>query len=175
VSHSTLQADIHYAGFWRRFIAICLDAVLFVVLSAPFMYLLIGHEYFFWLAGNEEQLRDVSSLPFFLHKAFYFVLVFIFWNTMSTTPGKLLMGCHIVDAETLQPISRKQAVIRLAGYFISALPLYLGFVWAAFDKRKQGLHDKLARTLVLYHSDDYASQPTEELEKEFLNEKRKTA
>lgn len=139
------------------------------------MYLLIGHEYFFWLAGNEERLHDVSTLPFFLHKIVYFALVFIFWNTMSTTPGKLLMGCHIVDADTLQPVSRKQALIRLAGYFISALPVYLGFVWAAFDKRKQGLHDKLARTLVLYHSDDYASQSIEELEKEFLNEKGKPA
>lgn len=139
------------------------------------MYLLIGHEYFFWLAGNEERLRDISALPFFLHKLIYFAVVFMFWITMSTTPGKLLMGCHIVDADTLQPVSRKQAIIRLAGYFISALPLYLGFVWAAFDKRKQGLHDKLAKTLVLYHSDDYASQSIEKLEKEFINGNGKIA
>lgn len=139
------------------------------------MYLLIGHSYFFWLAGNEEHLRNLSTLPFFLHKLTYFVMVFIFWNVMSTTPGKLLMGCHLVDADTLQPISRKQAVIRLASYFISALPIYLGFVWAAFDKRKQGLHDKLAKTLVLYHSDDYASKSIDELAKEFLNESGKTA
>ena len=89
---------------------------------------------------------------------------------MSTTPGKLLMGCHIVDAETLQPISRKQAIIRLAGYFVSALPLYLGFIWAARDKRKQGLHDKLAKTLVLYHSDNYANQSIENLKSEFFDQ-----
>ncbi|MEJ2143355.1 MAG: RDD family protein [Gammaproteobacteria bacterium] len=139
------------------------------------MYLAIGHEYLFWLAGNEDRLHDISSLPFFLHKVIYFVVIFIFWITMSTTPGKLLMGCHIVDADSLQPVSRKQAIIRLAGYFISALPLYLGFVWAAFDKRKQALHDKLAKTLVLYHSDDYASKSIEELEQEFSNESGKTA
>ena len=92
---------------------------------------------------------------------------------MSTTPGKLLMGCRIVDADTLQPISHKQALIRLVGYFISALPMYLGFVWAAKDKRKQGLHDKLANTLVLYHSDNYAKQSIEDLQSEFFEKSGK--
>ena len=134
------------------------------------MYMMIGHEYFFWLAGNEERLAGISSLPFLLHKLTYFIVVFIFWNVMSTTPGKLLMGCHIVDAETLQPISRKQTIIRLAGYFVSALPLYLGFIWAARDKRKQGLHDKLAKTIVLYHSNNYANQSIEDLKSEFFDQ-----
>lgn len=169
MSSSAQQSTIIYAGFWRRFVAICLDAILFIVLSAPVMYLLIGHEYFFWLAGNEERLVNISTLPFVLHKLTYFIVVFTFWNVMSTTPGKLLMGCHIVDADTLQPISRKQAIIRLGGYFVSALPLYLGFVWAARDKRKQGLHDKLAKTLVVYHSDNYANQSMEELQNEFYS------
>lgn len=133
------------------------------------MYLMIGHEYFFWLAGNQERLAGISSIPFDLHMLTYFIVVFIFWNVMSTTPGKLLMGCHIVDAETLRPISRKQAIIRLAGYFVSALPFYLGFAWAAWDKRKQGLHDKLAKTLVLYHSDNYAKQSIDDLKGEFFD------
>ena len=98
MSDSNQQTNIQYAGFWRRLVAICLDAILFIILSAPFMYLMIGHEYFFWLAGNEERLAGISSLPFLLHKLTYFIVVFIFWNVMSTTPGKLLMGCHIVDA-----------------------------------------------------------------------------
>ena len=173
MSQALTQTEIHYAGFWRRFVAICLDAILYILLSAPVMYLVIGHDYFYWLAGNEEHLLEVSSLPFFLHKLAYFVIVFIFWITMSTTPGKLLMGCHIVDEKTLQPISRKQAIIRLAGYFVSALPFYLGFAWAAYDKRKQGLHDKLAKTLVLYHSDNYANKSIEELERDFFNGKSK--
>lgn len=175
MSHSAPQAAIQYAGFWRRFVALCLDVILFTIVSAPFMYLMIGHQYFYWLAGNEEYLASISNLPFTLHKLAYFIAVFIFWNVMSTTPGKLLMGCHIVDADSLQPITPKQAVIRLLGYFISALPFYLGFVWAARDKRKQGLHDKLAKTLVLYHSDNYANQSIEELQQAFFNEHGKAA
>lgn len=165
---STSQHTIQYAGFWRRLLALFLDIILFTILSAPIMYLLIGHDYFYWLAGNEDHLKDISSLPFVLHKLVFFIALFLFWKTLASTPGKLLMGCHIVDATTLGPITYKQTLIRLAGYFISALPLYLGFIWAARDKQKQGLHDKLANTLVIYHSDNYAHQSIEELETEFL-------
>lgn len=170
MSPQHLQSTVQYAGFWRRLIALFLDIILFTILSAPIMYILIGHDYFFWLAGNELQLKDIPALPFVLHKLFFFVALFLFWKAIATTPGKLLMGCHIVDANTLAAITYKQALIRLAGYFISALPLYLGFVWAAFDKRKQALHDKLANTLVMYQSDDYANQSIEKLQAEFFND-----
>ena len=41
----------------------------------------------------------------------------------------------------------------------------MGFIWVAFDKRKQGFHDKIARTLVI-------KQPpltTEQLDKIAVN------
>jgi uncharacterized RDD family membrane protein YckC len=44
-------------------------------------------------------------------------------------------------------------ILRFLGYFVSAFPLYLGFLWAALDRRKQGWHDKIARTIVI-HSED---------------------
>jgi len=34
-------------------------------------------------------------------------------------------------------------------YLISKLALYLGFIWIAFDRRKQGWHDKIAGTVVV--------------------------
>ena len=34
------------------------------------------------------------------------------------------------------------------------IPIFLGFLWIAFDKRKQGWHDKLAGTVVTYDEDD---------------------
>jgi uncharacterized RDD family membrane protein YckC len=35
------------------------------------------------------------------------------------------------------------------GYIVSALTLYIGFIWVAFDEHKQGLHDKIADTYVV--------------------------
>jgi len=47
------------------------------------------------------------------------------------------------------PPSLGQAIGRYLAYFVSALVLGLGFIWIAFDTRKQGWHDKLAGTVVV--------------------------
>jgi uncharacterized RDD family membrane protein YckC len=39
--------------------------------------------------------------------------------------------------------------LRYAGYFVALLPVGLGILWVAFDARKQGWHDKLAKTVVV--------------------------
>lgn len=72
-----------------------------------------------------------------------------FWLSTQSTPGKMLFHSRIVDADTgLKPTS-KQFVIRYAGYIISSVFMGAGFLWAAFDKRNQGWHDKMANTVVV--------------------------
>lgn len=71
------------------------------------------------------------------------------WTCLGGTPGKLLMGCEMVDARSGQHLSLRQALLRYMAYGLSLLPLGLGFFWIAFDPRKQGLHDRLAGTLVV--------------------------
>ena len=39
--------------------------------------------------------------------------------------------------------------VRYFAYIVSFMPLYLGFIWIYFDKRKQGFHDKIAGTVVI--------------------------
>jgi uncharacterized RDD family membrane protein YckC len=77
------------------------------------------------------------------------VAVIAFWSTKHATPGKMLIGAKIVDAKTGEYPSLKQHVIRYLGYFLSTFALGLGFIWVAFDRRKQGWHDKLAGTVVV--------------------------
>jgi uncharacterized RDD family membrane protein YckC len=38
---------------------------------------------------------------------------------------------------------------RFFAYFVSIFPACLGFLWIAFDRRKQGWHDKIAGTVVV--------------------------
>jgi uncharacterized RDD family membrane protein YckC len=61
---------------------------------------------------------------------------------------------RIVDANTYGPPSTGKLVGRYFAYLASIIPLFLGFLWIAFDKRKQGWHDKLAGTVVVHHEDD---------------------
>ncbi|MEB0163493.1 RDD family protein, partial [Glaciimonas sp. CA11.2] len=72
-----------------------------------------------------------------------------FWTTKNATPGKMVIGATIVDAETGEPPSLKQHVIRYIGYYLSAIIFCLGFIWVGFDRKKQGWHDKLAGTVVV--------------------------
>jgi uncharacterized RDD family membrane protein YckC len=53
------------------------------------------------------------------------------------------------DAKTLGKPSTGQLIGRYLAYYVSTLPLCLGFLWVAFDKRKQGWHDRIAGTLVI--------------------------
>lgn len=152
-----------YAGFWRRLLAYILDYFLFSAVIAPFLVLIYGRDYFYWSAEQTEIFAIYGLADFFLTILLPVLLIIGFWVKLGATPGKLLLDCRVVDANTLQPVSWKKAPLRFVAYAASALPFCLGFVWIAVDKRKQGLHDKLAKTLVLHQADDYAREPLSKL------------
>ena len=77
------------------------------------------------------------------------IAVVLFWVYKSATPGKMVFGLRIVDAETGEKPTTGQFIGRYLGYLVSTIPLMLGILWVAFDKRKQGWHDKLAGTVVI--------------------------
>jgi uncharacterized RDD family membrane protein YckC len=82
----------------------------------------------------------------------YCIMAFLtlaLWTYSSTTPGKWILRMRIVDAQTFMKPTNQQFVRRYLGYIMAFLPLGLGFAWIALDKRKQGVHDKFADTLVV--------------------------
>lgn len=146
-------APIRYAGFWRRVAATIIDNLILI----PVLGILTA-----WLFGSgatTPALDDLSPagisamqqyllqqlLPLLLTLA---ITVF-FWVRFVGTPGKLLLHCQVVDAHTLAPLTVTQSVVRYIGYIVSLLPLGLGFLWIAFDTRKQAWHDKLAGSVVI--------------------------
>ncbi len=72
-----------------------------------------------------------------------------FWARSGATPGMRMMGLRVVRDLDGGPISAGQALLRLVGYWISGLVLYLGYVWILFDKRRRGWHDLIAGTVVI--------------------------
>ncbi|MCF4372590.1 RDD family protein, partial [Acinetobacter baumannii] len=42
-----------------------------------------------------------------------------------------------------------QSLIRYIGYIPSILVFCIGLIWVAFDAKKQGWHDKMAKTVVV--------------------------
>jgi uncharacterized RDD family membrane protein YckC len=134
-----------YAGFWIRFVAYLIDsAILFAVLFV----LSLGTGGFYKtdpVTGLPVANGSLQALAILVSVAY----VVGFWGTRSATPGQMALGLCIVRAENGAPIDFSKALIRYVGYFISAIPLGLGLIWAGFDPRKQGWHDKLAGTFVV--------------------------
>ncbi|MEE4659005.1 MAG: RDD family protein [Halieaceae bacterium] len=135
-----------YMGFWARVLASVIDSVLIVVVLLPIVFLLYGEQ----LLETGGQLDTGANLLF--NQVLPTCAIIAFWLLKSATPGKLMLGGVIVDADTLAKPALWQWLVRYAGYFISTLLLFLGFLWVAWDPRKQGFHDKLARTVVIYRN-----------------------
>ena len=136
---------IEYAGFWVRLGATLIDTLAMVLLLAPLLWMIYGPEYFYraddtLLLGTADAVINYLIPP---------LVILLFWRFRGATPGKMLLGMRIVDARTLAQPGNGQLIGRYLAYYLSALLLLLGFVWVAFDRRKQGLHDKLARTVVI--------------------------
>jgi len=135
---------MEYAGFWVRTWASIIDMILIMLITFPLLILIYGWAYF-------DQGKDLiaGTADFFISWLLPAIVVVIFWVYKQATPGKMAISAKIVDATTGQPASTAQLVGRYLAYFISIIPLFLGVFWIAFDKRKQGWHDKLAGTVVI--------------------------
>ena len=135
--------DMEYAGFWIRIWASVIDTVLIAVITIPILLAIYGKQYF-----ESERLIE-GSMDFLISWVLPAIAVIIFWVYRAATPGKMAISSKIVDAQTGGQPSTGQLVGRYFGYFISTIPLGLGIIWVAFDKKKQGWHDKLAGTVVV--------------------------
>lgn len=145
MNNSVIPAP-HYVGFFMRSVATVIDTLLIIAIIVP-----LG-----WsrLQSAFDPARPVSMpsdglLGFVVNWVLLPAVVVLFWRFRGGTPGKMAIGAEIVDADSLGPPSNQQLVIRYVGYFVSTLAFGLGFLWIAWDGRKQGWHDKLARTVVV--------------------------
>jgi uncharacterized RDD family membrane protein YckC len=139
------DSELEYVGFWARALAVLIDTILMMIVMAPFArYFDVGGYYFY-----DYHVSSDDPSNFWISFMLPAVIVIGFWSVKDATPGKMLIGARIVDARTGAPPTLKQHIIRYLGYFLSSFVLCLGFIWAAFDRRKQAWHDKLAGTVVV--------------------------
>jgi uncharacterized RDD family membrane protein YckC len=134
------RAGAHrYAGFWRRVAATLIDTLIYSVALGLLLGPTIMEAALFTLEGA-------------LRMAIALLATIVLWIKFLGTPGKLLLACQVVDADTHAPLSLKQSILRYVGYLLSLLPLLLGILWILKDPRKQGFHDKIANSVVLHNA-----------------------
>ena len=134
---------VEYVGFWARVGASIIDTVLALLILLPVTTLIYGRQY--W----ESPALIKGPADFVLNWLLPAVAVVLFWIYRQATPGKIAIGARIVDAKTGGRPSTGQLIGRYLAYYVSIFGLMIGFIWVAFDPRKQGWHDKLAGTVVV--------------------------
>ncbi len=72
-----------------------------------------------------------------------------FWGTSGSTYGMRVLKLRVVDATTGAPIGIPRAFVRWLMTLVNTWACYIGWIWVAFDPRKQGWHDKVANSVVL--------------------------
>ncbi|MEV0230017.1 RDD family protein [Nonomuraea sp. NPDC050786] len=137
------------AGRWRRLFAGVLDWLIVNVVSALFTF--PSWEYV-WDRGRGAWERYPVEHTFLagLVAFLYFWLLHAFWN--GQTLGKRLFGMRVVQERGAR-ITVAQAAVRQAVAsgleWLCCVGMLVDLAWILFDPRKQALHDKVARTVVV--------------------------
>jgi len=139
---TTVKREPRYVGFWKRLAASIVDIIILLAIIAPIEIAIFGRAYPALAMEGKTLAVDI-----WVQLILPLAAAILLWRYRSATPGLMLMSAKIVDAATLAPASLGRLAAR-------AVILLVGVLWIAFDKRKQGWHDKLAGTVVVYDEDD---------------------
>ena len=75
----------------------------------------------------------------------------ISWVTAAfgATLGKMALGMRVVDESGQKAGFFKVLIRETIGKIVSAIVLFLGYIWILFDGKRQGWHDKIGGTFVV--------------------------
>lgn len=135
--------SVHYAGFWIRVAATLLDSLFLVGIS---MLLFNPLRRAWGVYGAAFSFIDLVEVIFDL-----LYLILLTWWTGQTL-GKMITGIRVINARSSRTtLTGGQVFLReVIGRFLASLPLSLGYMWVGWHPRKQGWHDLLAKTYVIY-------------------------
>ncbi|MGB7284406.1 MAG: RDD family protein [Candidatus Acidiferrum sp.] len=162
VPASVNYGGVAYAGFWLRFVAYVIDAVVsgvaFLILLIP-LFVLTGAGSALAKIISDDDIGDAwgafMGVGFIL--GFFGIILVVSWlyhalsesSSWQATPGKKILNMIVTDM-TGQPISFARASGRYFAKIITAMiPLFIGYIMAGFTEKRQAIHDMIASCLVL--------------------------
>jgi uncharacterized RDD family membrane protein YckC len=146
-----------YAGIASRALAFAADAVVCAALfvSVAGLAALAG-----WMVGGLRPEWLVGVLMTFGLAALSGCYFAFFWSTAGRTPGMHLLHLRVAVAGSPGRPSIRRSLLRLVGLVVAIVPLFAGFLPVLFDRRRRGIPDILAGTVVVYGSSPVESAPT---------------
>lgn len=164
--------NVSYAGFWIRLLSYVFDVFIVSFLAAIVAYIgmmILSSDIYTNIvvgtlegadsAGGSSSLMarliylaiffPIVILPFFIFPLFYYI--YLPSTRIMGTFGKSVLGLVIVDTDGNR-IGKGKSLLRFIGWIISSIIIYIGHIMCGFTEEKQGLHDMIASTRVVYKS-----------------------
>lgn len=116
-----------YSGFWRRFVATVIDALI-ILIPAAILGTLVPYVGGLVLGLLYKPVFEASPL--------------------KGTPGKAMMGM-VVLSEAGERLTLKQSYIRYFCSILSGFVLGIGYLMNLFTAKRQTLHDMIAESVVI--------------------------
>ena len=138
------EQDYEYAGFWIRVGASLIDLALLLMITLPLTLMIYGSD----MVWNSDDII-LGPADFLINYSLPFFATIILWMYKSATPGKMILHLKVLDDVTGNKLTIGQSIGRYFAYIPAMLILFIGIFWVAWDKKKQGWHDKLAKTVVV--------------------------
>jgi uncharacterized RDD family membrane protein YckC len=99
------------------------------------------------------------------------VYMIFFWTVSGQTIGDAIFGIRVVRTDG-KPMTLPRSIRRFLGYLLCFLTLGIGFALILVDNQRQGLHDTLAGTCVIYSWRGEQNTETIERVQAWMNRKK---
>lgn len=131
-----------FIGFWKRVVAYIIDVVIVMVVAFVVSIILRMVMTFSSEEAVGQMAMSVYTIVFFS----YFILLES--SAKQATVGKGLLGMKVINRDG-ERLSILNAAGRNIARILSGLIFAIGYLMVLFTKKRQALHDILAKTYVV--------------------------
>jgi uncharacterized RDD family membrane protein YckC len=145
---------VRYGGFWRRFWAAVLDALILQIVTVPMGLMMSVPTTAAIQSDNLTAEQLAAFLSAYMMAAFVGCLAnWLYCALMESskwqaTLGKIALGMKVTDLEGRR-IGFGRASGRFFAKIVSSLTLFIGYLIQVFTERRQALHDLIAGTVIV--------------------------
>jgi uncharacterized RDD family membrane protein YckC len=133
-------ANVKLAGYLPRFAAYFIDMTLWFTLVLADVLAQPAPR------PSERPVIGVDTIILLALIAIYYPFC---WARGGQTIGMRIVGLRVVRDPDASRIGWRTALLRLFGFWLNGIVLYLGWLWIFVDRRRRGWHDLIARTIVV--------------------------
>ncbi|MEW1643202.1 RDD family protein [Streptomyces sp. NPDC091219] len=123
-----------YANWGQRFLGTLVDGLIFLV---PYILIIVGK--------GKGALVAIGAL---------IIIGVAIWQLIQEgrtgqTVGKKALGIRLVRESDGQPLGVGMAFVRRLAHFLDSIACYLGWLWPAWDAKRQTFADKVCGSIVI--------------------------